>query len=68
MVLEDIREKARYAEYDREQMIAQIVRMKDKEKHSRLASLEQELKAAAARITELEKLMQSLYEDVCCRG
>ena len=39
--------------------------MKEKEKHSRLASYEQELKATAARITELEKLMQNLYEDKC---
>ena len=65
LVLQDIREKAQYAEYDRERLVAQIVRMKEKEKHSRLASYEQELKATAARITELEKLMQNLYEDKC---
>lgn len=65
MVLQDIREKAQYAAYDRERLVAQIVRMKEKEKHSRLASYEQELKAAAARVTELEKLMQNLYEDKC---
>ena len=65
LVLQDIRERAQYAEYDRERLVAQIVRMKEKEKHSRLASYEQELKATAARITELEKLMQNLYEDKC---
>ncbi|MDE7244809.1 MAG: recombinase family protein, partial [Oscillospiraceae bacterium] len=65
VVLQDIREKAQYAEYDRERLVEQIIYMKEKEKHSRLASYEQELKAAAARITELEKLMQNLYEDKC---
>ena len=65
LVLQDIREKAQYAEYDRERLVAQIVRMKEKEKHSQLASYKQELKATAARITELEKLMQNLYEDKC---
>lgn len=65
IVLGDIREKAQYAEYDREGLVSQIVRMKEKEKHSRMASYEQELKVTAARINELEKLMQNLYEDKC---
>ena len=39
--------------------------MKNKEQHSRAASFEQELKVTAARVTELEKLMQNLYEDKC---
>lgn len=65
MVLQDIREKAQYAQYDRERLITQIVRMKEKEKHSRLACYEQELKMTAARVRELEKLMQNLYEDKC---
>ena len=65
VILQDIREKAQYAVCDRERLIAQIVHMKEKEKHSRLASYEQELKAAAARVNELEKLMQNLYEDKC---
>ena len=65
IVLQDIREKAQYAEYDRERLIEQIIHMKDKEKHSRLACFEQELKMTAARMSELEKLMQNLYEDKC---
>lgn len=65
LVLEDIREKAQYAEHDRERLLAQIIRMKNKEQHSRVASFEQELKVTAARVTELEKLMQNLYEDKC---
>lgn len=65
LVLADIREKAQYAEYDRERLLAQIVRMKDKEQHSRQVSYEQELKAAAARVRELEKLMENLYTDKC---
>ena len=40
-----------------------ILRMKTREASSRLASYEQELRATAARVRELEKLMQSLYED-----
>ena len=45
--------------------MAQIVRMKDKEQHSRLVSYEQELKATSARVRELEKLMENLYADKC---
>ena len=65
LVLADIREKAQYAEYDRDRLLAQIIRMKDKELHSRTASYAQELKAVSARVSELERLMQNLYEDKC---
>ena len=65
LILADIREKAQYAEYDRERLLAQIIRMKDKELHSRTASYEQELKTISARVSELERLMQNLYEDKC---
>ena len=50
-------------EYDRDRLTERILTLKDKEKHSRLASFEQELKATSARVQELEKLMQKLYED-----
>ena len=65
IVLEDIREKARFAAHDPEQLAQHIVRLKDKESRSRLTSLEQELKAVKARLVELERLMQNLYEDKC---
>ncbi len=65
LVLADIRKKAQYAEYDRDRLVAQITRLKDKENRSRLSSYEQELKTATARVSELEKLMQNLYEDKC---
>ena len=39
--------------------------MKDKEARSRLSSYEQELKTSVARLSELERLMQNLYEDKC---
>ena len=65
IVLEDIREKAQYAAYDRERLLTQIIRMKDKEQHSLVASYEQELKVTTARVAELERLMQNLYEDKC---
>lgn len=65
LVLGDIREKAQYAAYDRERLVAQITRLKEKESRSRLSSYEQELKTASARVGELEKLMQNLYEDKC---
>ena len=65
LVLEDIREKARFAEHDPEQLAQQIIRLKEKESRSRLSSYEQELKAASARLKELERLMQNLYEDKC---
>ena len=63
--MEDIREKARFAEYDPEQLVQQIIRLKDKEAKSRLSSCEQELKTYTARLSELERLMQNLYEDKC---
>ena len=65
IVLDDIREKARYAEYDRECLMERILRLKDKESRSRAVSCEQELKVTAARVRELETLMQTLYEDKC---
>ena len=65
IVLEDIREKARFAAHDPEQLAQHIVRLKDKESRSRLTSLEQELKTVKARLAELERLMQNLYEDKC---
>ncbi len=65
IVLEDIRTKARSVVCDRDRLLAQIVRMKDKEQHSRRASYEQELRIASARVAELERLMQNLYEDKC---
>ena len=58
-------EKARFAEYDPEQLVQQIIRLKDKEAKSRLSSCEQELKTYTARLSELERLMQNLYEDKC---
>ena len=45
-------------------MLAQhILRLKDKEAQSHRTSCEQELKAVKTRLDELERLMQSLYED-----
>lgn len=65
LVLEDIREKARFAEVNPDSLIEQITRLKEKESHTRLFSYEQELKTARTRISELERLMQNLYEDKC---
>ncbi len=65
LVLADIREKAQYVEHDRDRLLEKIIRIKEKEQHSRMASCEQELKTAVARVSELEKLMQNLYEDKC---
>ncbi len=65
LVLADIREKAQFAEHDPEQLAQQIIRLKEKEVRTRLSSYEQELKTAVARISELERLMQNLYEDKC---
>lgn len=65
IVLHDIHEKARYVEYDRDRLVDRIVRMKNKEAHSRLISSEQELKVVKGRVAELETLMQNLYKDKC---
>ena len=61
--LEDIREKARFAAHDPEMLAQHILRLKDKEAQSHRTSCEQELKAVKTRLDELERLMQSLYED-----
>ena len=65
LVMADIREKARFAEHDPKRLAQQIIRLKEKEARTRLSSYEQELKTTAARISELERLMQNLYEDKC---
>jgi len=65
LILVDIREKARFAEHDPEQLTQQIIHLKEKEAHTLLFSCEQELKMAQARMVELEHLMQNLYEDKC---
>lgn len=65
IVLSDIREKARCAAHEPEQLTRQIIRMKKQETRGRLTSCEQELKAVKARLSELERLMQILYEDKC---
>ena len=65
LVLMDIREKARFADCDPERVARQIAWIKDREAHSLLASCEKELRSSIARLAELEKLMQTLYEDKC---
>ena len=65
IVMKDIREKAGCVAYDRERLLEHIRSLKEKENRSRRNSCEQELRANTARISELEKLMQSLYEDKC---
>ncbi len=65
IVLNDIREKAQYVKHDKAQLIKQITSLKDKETHSRIASYDKEAKMLRKRVAELEKLMQSLYEDKC---
>jgi len=65
IVLNDIRAKAAHVKCNKTRLIEQIICLKDKEAHSRLMSYEQEVTALRKRITELEKLMQSLYEDKC---
>ena len=65
IVLQDIQEKARLVECDCDGLVARILHLKEKENSSRLASYEQELTVTAARVHELERLMQSLYADKC---
>lgn len=65
LILADIREKALLAEHDPERLARQIVQLKEKESRTRLSSYEQELRTVTARISELEHLMQNLYEDKC---
>ena len=57
--------RVHFSQTAKETMEDKIKRMKEKESRSRVISYEQELKAAAARMAELERLMQNLYEDKC---
>ena len=52
-------------QHDPERLAQQIVQLKEKESRTRLSSYEQELMTVTARISELEHLMQNLYEDKC---
>ena len=63
IVLRDIREKARYVQLDRDRMMENITRMRNKEQNTLRTSLEQEMKTTAARIRDLERLQRNLYED-----
>ena len=65
IVLQDIREKARYLVHDREKLMERIILLKSKENQTRLVSWEQELKMVSSRVQELGKLMETLYEDKC---
>ena len=65
IVLRDIKEKAHLVACDCDKLVENILRLKEKESKSRLASYEQDLTATAARVHELERLMQSLYADKC---
>lgn len=63
IVAADIRETARYVAYDEQAVMERILRMMDKETNSRLSAYEHDLKVKSARVSELENLMQNLYED-----
>jgi DNA invertase Pin-like site-specific DNA recombinase len=63
LVLADIRSKAQAVTVNEKAIAAQIVRLKNVESDTRLAGYEKELKAALARLPEIERLMMNLYED-----
>jgi hypothetical protein len=63
LVVADIREKARAVAFDEQRVSRNILRLKSEESDSRLAGYEKELRAARARLPEVERLMMNLYED-----
>jgi len=63
LVVTDIRKKARAAVFDEVGLRREILRLKSEESDSRLAGYERELKAARARLPQVERLMMNLYED-----
>ncbi len=63
IVLSDIREKAIFAAHDSESLIRAIIKAKEKESNGLFSAYQSELTATVKRLAELEKLMQSLYED-----
>lgn len=65
IILGDVREKAHFAEHTPERLAQQMIRLKEKESRTRLSACEQELKRTVVRISELERLIQNLYEDKC---
>jgi len=63
LVIADIQEKAQLVLHDETKIAERIVKMKSEENNSRFVYYERELKSNIARISEIEKLMQNLYED-----
>ena len=62
-VLEDIRSHARYALDNDEKMISEIVSKLNRDVYDNTVKAEQELRKAKARLSELDRLFSSLYED-----
>ena len=62
-VLADIQSKAELVSMNEPHILGEITRLKNTTRSSQLTSFKQELKNLTARITELEKIIQNLYED-----
>ncbi|MDL2293383.1 recombinase family protein [Ruminococcaceae bacterium OttesenSCG-928-D13] len=63
LVLHDIRANAQRVEWDEHRVMRRIVDTKNREGLAYLTTYRQELKAAETRLVELERIMQTLYED-----
>lgn len=63
LVLEDIRQNAALICVDEQRVVREIIRQKNSAANGSLALWQQELRHVTARVTELEKLIQILYED-----
>jgi len=63
VVLADIQGKAEMVSMNEPYIIQEVTRLKNTTRSSQLVSFKQELKNLTARIAELEKIIQNLYED-----
>jgi len=63
LLLHDIREKAQWVSYDEDRVVDYILRVKNKQSASLLGVYKKELDSALSRLAELERIVQSLYED-----
>jgi hypothetical protein len=63
LVLEEIREHAKLAIYDEQRVVDSILKKKSRETTAYLATYKRELKACEDRLTKLDGVISTLYED-----
>lgn len=63
LILDEIRTRAQQAVYDERRVVDAILQTKSRESIAYLATYQRELKSAVDRLSELDNVIQTLYED-----